>query len=243
MSTMVCSGKSDVGRRRSNNEDAFLVRADLGLLSVADGMGGAASGELASSIFVETAAQVFGDRARNSGQTIHELVQNTFLLANKGIIRQSKDDPRHTGMGCTAELLTFDNESYIVGHVGDSRTYLFRGGLLRQVTKDHSLVQEQIDKGLITTAEAKTHSFRSVIMRAVGVADTLAVDLIRGKRQPGDLFLLCSDGLTDMVENERIAEILSLGLSPDQTAERLIESANTAGGFDNITVVLCRIGP
>jgi PPM family protein phosphatase len=241
MLKIVCAGKSDVGCRRSNNEDSLLVRPDLGVVAVADGMGGAAAGELASAIFVDTILQVFPGYPQPAGQTVSDLVQKVYFLANERIVREGRENPDNGGMGCTAELLGFDEQNYVVGHVGDSRTYLFRSGRLRQVTKDHSIVQEQLDQGLITPAEARAHAMKNVIMRAVGVRETLAVDLIQGRGQPGDIFLLCSDGLTDMIEDEKIIEILSLPLNLEQRADGLIGSANLAGGYDNVTVALCQI--
>jgi serine/threonine protein phosphatase PrpC len=241
MVRIVCAGKSDIGRKRHNNEDALVIRADLGLVSVADGMGGAASGELASGIFVRSVSQVFEESTGQREKATAQLVQRAFLLANETIWKEALENPDLKGMGCTAELLTFEDRSYLLGHVGDSRTYLFRNGKLRRVTKDHSLIQDQLDKGFITPEEARTHTLRNVITRAVGVHETLAVDLIRGKGLPGDLFLLCSDGLSDMLTEEKIAEILSLPVSLDEKSERLVESANVAGGSDNITVALCLI--
>jgi PPM family protein phosphatase len=234
-----CAGKSDVGRKRSNNEDALIIRPDLGFLAVADGMGGAASGEVASSLFVNTALELMS--AGSPDGIAAELIQKTFLVANERILKQARDNPLHQGMGCTAELLSFREQNYILGHVGDSRTYLLRGGKLRQVTKDHSLVQEQVDRGLITSSEARTHSMRNVIVRAVGVGQTLAVDIIRGKTQEGDLFLLCSDGLTDMLEDEVIYRLLTLPVDLEMRAAKLIEAGNAAGGHDNITVALCEV--
>jgi protein phosphatase len=144
-------------------------------------------------------------------------------------------------MGCTAELIAFYNQHFVLGHVGDSRTYLFRQGRLRQLTRDHSFVQDQVDQGLITPKEAKVHSLKNVILRAVGIDDPLAVDLIRGKSHPGDLFLLCSDGLTDLVDEASIQETLSPPLSLTTKGDRLIEQAKSRGGFDNITVILCEV--
>ncbi len=144
-------------------------------------------------------------------------------------------------MGCTAELIAFSNQNYVLGHVGDSRTYLYRKGQLRQMTHDHSLIQEQVDQGIITPDEAKRHSLRNIILRAVGTQETIAVDLIRGKAQFGDLFLLCSDGLTDMIDDLLIQEVLSLPVDIVQKGEKLIDLARLKGGFDNITVVLCEV--
>jgi PPM family protein phosphatase len=241
MNPILAVGKSDIGLKRVNNEDAFVAAPEKGLLVVADGMGGAASGEVASQIFVSTAEEVFSELRAHSEDHTRELIQKVFLLANERIFRRASENPEHEGMGCTAELMVLSDQQYVLGHVGDSRTYLFRRGELRRLTRDHSLVQDQVDRNLITPAEAKRHSMRHVILRAVGIHETLAVDLITGRTLAGDLFLLCSDGLTDMVEEERISEILSRSPDLSETGETLIDSAKSAGGHDNITVTLCKI--
>ena len=141
-------------------------------------------------------------------------------------------------MGCTAELLVFLDHGYVLGHVGDSRTYLFRSGQLKRLTNDHSVVQSQLDQGLINAAEARKHPMRNVILRAVGTNEVLAFDLIRGRIQLGDLFLLCSDGLTDMVEDGVLREVLAADLPLLQKVDQLVDLANSAGGHDNITVIL-----
>lgn len=243
MSKIISFGKSDAGLRRSNNEDAFVLKPELALFAVADGMGGAASGEVASRLFADTAFEVFSRISNRSEADTVESVQRTFQLANEKILTSSQQNPEHNGMGCTAELIAFCNNNYVIGHVGDSRIYLFRQGQLRQITKDHSLVQEQIDQGLISTIEARTHSLKHVIHRAVGINEMLAVDIIKGKGLPGDIFLLCSDGLTDMVDDHVMQQTLSLSLSLDQKVERLIDSAKSAGGYDNITVILSEVLP
>lgn len=240
MLRITCAGKTDVGQKRSNNEDALIIRPDLGFLAVADGMGGAASGEVASSLFVDTVSEQMS--ATNQGGIGAELIQRTFLVANDRIFKRAKENSLHEGMGCTAELLVLHDQGYVLGHVGDSRTYLIRAGKLRQITKDHSLVQDQLDRGLITQAEARTHSMKNVIVRAVGVAQTLAVDIIKGKIQEGDVFLLCSDGLTDMVEDDAICRLLTLPLTLEERAAKLVQAGNAAGGHDNITVALCQVG-
>ncbi|NOZ69970.1 MAG: Stp1/IreP family PP2C-type Ser/Thr phosphatase [Deferribacteres bacterium] len=241
MSKINSFGKSDVGLRRSNNEDAFVTDPELGYASVADGMGGQAAGEVASRIFIETVTDVFSNARPGSEEEYLQLVQDAFRLSNERIIRAAAENPSQRGMGCTAEVAVFFTGGYVVGHVGDSRTYLFRSGELRQITLDHSLVQEQVDQGLITAAEARTHSLRHVILRAVGTKEELAVDLIRGKTMPGDIFLLCSDGLTDMVEDGPIRDALSIPEGLEQKVDRLIRLALSAGGYDNITAVLCEI--
>jgi serine/threonine protein phosphatase PrpC len=138
-------------------------------------------------------------------------------------------------------LLAFAGSDYVLGHVGDSRTYLFREGRLKQETRDHSLLQEQIDAGILSRGDARTHSLKGLISRAVGVEDPLPVDIKVGEALPGDIFLLCSDGLTDLVADPTIQEILSRPSELDQKVDALIGMAKTAGGRDNITVILCRI--
>jgi len=241
MSKIISFGKSDVGLRRSNNEDTFVVRPELGFAAVADGMGGPASGEVASKILADTALEVFSKNSGRSEKELPGLIQDIFQLANESILTTAHSDPRNRGMGCTAEVLAFYSEGYVAGHVGDSRTYLLREGQLRQITKDHSVVQDQLDQGLIKPDEARDHALRHVILRAVGIKDDLAVDIIRGKTRAGDIFLLCSDGLTDMLEDPAILEALLLPLDLEQKADRLIGLAKAAGGKDNITVALCEV--
>lgn len=236
-----CAGKSDVGKRRSNNEDAIVLRPDLAFAALADGMGGAASGELASALLAETALQILSDQDQGTATSITDLVQRVFLFANQRIWKIARENPEHWGMGCTAELLAFEEDTYVVGHVGDSRTYLFKQECLRQITKDHSIIQEQIDNGLIKPENARTHSLRNVISRAVGIHEGLAVDLIQGKTQAGDIFLICSDGLTDMLEDSAITKILTETPGVEEAVHHLVESANLAGGLDNVSVVLCKI--
>ncbi len=242
MYKIVCYGMSDVGIKRSNNEDAFIIKPDLGFLALADGMGGVASGEVASQIFAETVSEVFSKNKRQSEQETLELVQKTFRLANERILNQADKNLQHHGMGCTAELIAFYYQNFVLGHVGDSRTYFLRQGHLKQITHDHSLVQGHIDRGLITRFEAKGHSKRNIILRAVGVNDTLSVDLVRGTVLPGDFFLLCSDGLTDMVDDSVIENVLlSSAENLSGKVEQLINLAKSSGGKDNITVALCEI--
>ncbi len=235
-------GRSDVGLKRTNNEDALIVKPEVALWALADGMGGAAAGEIASQIFVETALAIFTKNRGSSEEEIIRLIQKTFLEANTKILNHVQEHPAHKGMGCTAELLTFWGPNFFLGHVGDSRTYLLRQGILKQLTKDHSLVQEQIDQGLLTKEEAKRHNLRHVIIRAVGVEDDLAVDLIKGKVIPDDLFIICSDGLSDLVEDKLIHDTLGDPLIDlEQKGEKLISLAKAAGGHDNITVILCQV--
>ncbi len=235
-------GKTDVGLVRSNNEDTFIVNHQAGYCLVADGMGGAAAGETASRIFAQTAQEIFAAKAPVDEQAIIESVQSTFRQANDRILAHVAKWPEHQGMGCTAELLAFTGAGFVIGHMGDSRTYRFRQGAFKQLTKDHSLVQDQIDQGLITQEQARTHSMRNVILRAVGVRPSPALDTLRGPVYPGDIFLLCSDGLTDMIDDREINHILGMESDLNLKTEHLVDLAKKAGGKDNITVVLAEIG-
>jgi PPM family protein phosphatase len=238
MNRFIAVGKSDVGLKRSNNEDAFLVKPDLGFCLVADGMGGAAAGEVASRILSDATLEVFSDTAASTIEETMLQIQRAFGLANERIQTHIHQYPEHNGMGCTAELLAFSGTDFVIGHIGDSRTYRLANGRLKQLTKDHSLVQEQIDQGLITPMEARSHTMRNVILRAVGVGEDLALDIVRGKATRGDIFLLCSDGLTDMLSDDIIQEaVLSISPVEDKIAQ-LIDLAKAAGGLDNITVTL-----
>jgi PPM family protein phosphatase len=241
MPTVAAFAKSETGLRRARNEDTFVKDSALGVFAVADGMGGEAAGDLASKIFTDTAIEVFSIVSRKREQYSKDLIQEIFRMANERILHETTVNARYQGMGCTAELIAFCDQNFVLGHVGDSRTYCYRQGQLVQITRDHSLVQDQIDHGLLTPGESRGHALRNVILRAVGVKDTLSVDLIRGKILPGDIFMLCSDGMTDMVDDSNIRDVLTLSLNLDQKGERLVELAKSAGGDDDITVVLCEI--
>jgi len=238
MNNITSFGQTDIGHFRTNNEDAFVARPDLGFCLVADGMGGAAAGEVASQIFCETALALFSKVTQTTQSSISQLVLDIFAQANGRMLDHIKDYPEHRGMGCTAELIAFADNQYVIGHVGDSRTYRVKNNKLEQLSRDHSLVQEQLDKGIITAEEAKTHSQRNIILRAVGVAENPEVDLLRGPISPGDLFLLCSDGLTDMIDDSAIEDALATSDPIPEKANQLIVLAKEAGGHDNITVVL-----
>jgi len=237
----IFSGKTDIGLKRQNNEDAFSISAELDFCLAADGMGGAAAGELASRIFAEATLKIFSANTERSGKEILSLVPKAFSYANKMILEHVSRNPSHKGMGCTAELLTFSEEGFILGHVGDSRTYCLRNGKLEQLTKDHTFVQQQLEAGLISSDKIKHHPLRNVISRAVGLREELALDLLQGKTLSEDLFLLCSDGLTNMVQDDQIREILCSDINIHRKAEVLVETAKVAGGEDNITVVLAFI--
>ncbi len=241
MPPKVFAGKTDIGLKRDNNEDIFSMNPELEFCLAADGMGGAAAGEVASKIFAETAIEIFSDNTNRSEKEVLYRVQKAYCVANERIIENTAQHPNHWGMGCTAELLAFFDEGFILGHVGDSRTYRLRDGQLEQLTHDHTFVQQQLQEGLINADQAKNHPMRNVIYRAVGIREELTIELMNGKFYPEDLFLLCSDGLTDMVQDDQIQDILNSGIDINQKVDSLIEAAKDAGGIDNITGVLIAI--
>ena len=235
-------GLTDPGLKRTNNEDSYLLRPELKFCCVADGMGGAAAGEIASYMFVTTAEEIFSEMGTENQDDAATSVQMAFIIANRKILEHVEGHPEFKGMGTTAELLTWSGDQIIIGHVGDSRTYRLRNGILKQVTKDHSLIQEQLDQGIITKEEARIHKMRHVILRAVGVEDNISLDIIKTKAVPGDIYMLCSDGLPDMAEDQDIENSMNIGKGLEEKADRLIELAKAGGGKDNITVVLAEIG-
>lgn len=234
-------GMTDLGCIRTNNEDAFLIREDICLYVVADGVGGAAAGEVASDLFVTNCAEEF-ESYSGWNKDLRMLITRCFQNGNRKLREHMQQYPETQGMGCTAELITFAGNQYYIGHVGDSRTYLIRDGVLEQLTKDHSYIQEQIDLGLLKPEDAEGHWLKNTIYRAVGGADELEVDLIHGRVKNEDIFLLCSDGLSDMVEDQNILEILNdKECDLRKRAEKLVEAAKGGGGNDNITVLLCQV--
>lgn len=240
MNRYVLYGKTDQGLRRKKNEDTILINEEKGFCLVADGIGGTAAGDVASQLFARTAQDVF-TRGSCRDDAASERIKKTFQEANDGILRYAKENPACEGMGCTAELLALTDNRFVLGHMGDSRAYRLRRGDLKQLTTDHSLVQEQLDQGLITREEAVTHSLKNVILRAVGIKKNPALDLLKGNIFTGDIFLLCSDGLTDMVEDPLMKKYLVSTTDIQKKAEDLVQEANAHGGKDNISVVLAQI--
>jgi serine/threonine protein phosphatase PrpC len=226
--------KSDTGRQRGSNEDALFARAPL--FAVADGMGGARAGEIASDIVVQTLQE--GMPPDGSAE---ERLAAMARDANERIHTRSRADEREVGMGTTLTAAFVGDGDIAFAHVGDSRAYRFRGGELERLTQDHSLVEEMLRRGKITEEEAAEHPQRSVITRALGPEPAVEVDTFTHPARPGDLFLLCSDGLSSMVRDEDIAAILREAGSVEKAGQRLIDAANEAGGRDNITVILFRV--
>lgn len=225
---------TDTGRQRPANEDSLLVRAPL--FVVADGMGGAQAGEVASHMAVESFKHGLPDRADPQGSLV-ELAEQ----ANARINERSRSDARHAGMGTTITAAYVGEQDVSIVHVGDSRAYCMRGGELLRLTDDHSLVDELIRQGRLTPEEAEEHPQRSVITRALGPEPTVEVDVRSFRGRAGDVYLLCSDGLTTMVGEEDLARVLSEHDRLRDAGRALITAANEAGGKDNITVVLARL--
>lgn len=238
--TIACC-KTDPGLKRTNNEDVCLVNDDAQFYLVADGVGGNVAGEVASKMFLETVTNTFDSAIASAPDNVNIIIKQCFYLAHKRLLENSAANPDHKGMGCTAEILAFNAQEAVIGHVGDSRTYLLRDKTLSLLTDDHSFVFEQVKAGVITAEEAKTHHMRNVILRAVGIEEEIEVDVFSCKTQPGDLFLLCTDGLTDMAQEEQISELLLQSKSLEEKAEELIKLANQKGGRDNIAVALVEV--
>jgi len=220
---------TDVGRVRDHNEDAFLVAEDLGLIAVADGMGGHRGGEVASATALEALRIAFLAGAA---------IQDAVVAANEAVHDQSVADPNLRGMGTTITAGALGEGTLVLGHVGDSRAYLFRDGRLERITTDHSLVEELVRAGELTEAEAEQDPRRSMITRALGLDSGVEVDVEEIALADGDRVLLCSDGLTNMVDEDELARRLADTADPQDLTRDLVDSANAAGGVDNITVVV-----
>jgi protein phosphatase len=227
--------RTDTGRQRNANEDSFFVRAPV--FVVADGMGGAQAGEVAS----KAAAEAF-DRDLPEAAP-EQVLRETIEAANRAIHEHARADPSLTGMGTTitAAIVNAAAEEVAIGHVGDSRAYRLRGGKLERLTRDHSLVEEMRRKGQLTEAQAEDHPQRSIITRALGPEPEVDVDVQTVPVAPGDVFLICSDGLTTMLDDERIARLLASATSMATAVRALVDEANRAGGRDNITALAFRL--
>ncbi|HEV3001133.1 MAG TPA: Stp1/IreP family PP2C-type Ser/Thr phosphatase [Solirubrobacteraceae bacterium] len=226
---------SHTGRQRRANEDSVYARAPL--FAVADGMGGAQAGEIASRVAIETLGE-----ARVPEGAAEQRLAEIVLEANDRIHALSRQDQSRAGMGTTLTVLLVGDDEVTIAHVGDSRAYRYRGGGLERLTDDHSLVEELRRQGRLTEEEADEHPQRSIITRALGPEGHVEVDTRTWPARDGDVFLVCSDGLTTMLKEEAIAETLRSTPSLRDAGERLIDAANDAGGRDNISVVLVRVG-
>lgn len=227
--------RSDTGRQRNANEDSFFVRAPI--FVVADGMGGAQAGEVAS----KAAADAFD--VDLSTAPAERVLRETIAAANHTIHELARADPSRAGMGTTltAAIVSAEREEVAIGHVGDSRAYRLRAGGLERLTRDHSLVEEMRRKGQLTDAQAEDHPQRSIITRALGPEPEVEPDVQTVPAAPGDVFLICSDGLTTMLDEDRIAKLLGAATSMDAAVRALVDEANRAGGRDNITALAFRL--
>lgn len=244
--------RTDIGRKRSNNEDNLTVVPELNLCVLSDGMGGEAAGELASKMAIDTIASCLQEAAGNNrrlsfgepnpqvSETTNELA-SAIRLSNQAIWEAAQRHASQRGMGATVVGAWVNGAIMSIAHVGDSRIYLYRGGQLQQLTLDHSLVMEQVRRGLITREEAERSEMQNIIIRALGAEETVEVDVDEVFLMPGDQVMLCSDGLTRMVPDAGISEIIADAASSQEAADRLVDAANNHGGEDNISVIVVRV--
>jgi PPM family protein phosphatase len=245
---VVSSGLTDVGRKRNHNEDSYLIDNDLQLYVVADGMGGHAGGGTASRIAVETIdgeirkakekdAAPFSSVAHLQDSSLPEVIRAAVESACLAIFNAAQQDARLAGMGTTVISLLIKDDHAFFAHVGDSRAYLIRGDLIQQISEDHSLVNEQIKAGMITPEEAKHSRYKNIITRSVGFEEDVQVDVMGLVAEPGDTFVLCSDGLANMLEDRELLEVIQ-NAGAEQAPQKLVDLANERGGDDNITVIV-----
>ena len=228
---------------RSGNEDSFAVdaNAERGLFVVADGMGGHAAGEVASEMAVQILQRELADLRDVESEPAGERLMSALKRANKAIHDRTIAEVDKQGMGTTVSVLVIAGRKYLIGQVGDSRVYLLRDGALRQLTKDHSYVQEQVDAGFLTPEQARYHPYSNVITRCVGASPEVEPDIYIGEVRVGDLFLVASDGLTGMVDDRRLQQLLLARVAPERLVHLLISEANGRGGLDNITAIVVQI--
>jgi protein phosphatase len=238
--------QTDPGRTRENNEDSVAFDEPTRLAVLADGMGGYNAGEIASGMataFIKSEmARWLSEVGQHAqGKEIRRALEICVDNANLSIFSAANSNSHYSGMGTTLVVGVFQGTTLLLGHIGDSRCYRLRGRQFAQITKDHSLLQEQIDSGLLTLEQAATAPNKNLVTRALGVEDAVMLELNEYQVQPGDLYLMCSDGLTDMVDDAEISNILEGSSSMEQKADRLVSVANEHGGRDNITVLLVQV--
>jgi protein phosphatase len=245
--------KTDVGRKRSGNEDSFCLVPEIGLFVVADGMGGHAAGEVASRLAVETIQEWMTKYLKGDATTLvgpplpTRLPEANFLLssirlANRAIFEMAQSDHRYGGMGTTLVAALALLDRLVLAHVGDSRIYRMHGERITQLSKDHSLVQQQVDRGILSPEEAQTSQYKHLITRALGLKETIEVDVTEQPAHAGDCLLLCSDGLSDLLEDEEILRLVQEHVDDlDKACQALLGLANYKGGDDNITALLIQV--
>jgi PPM family protein phosphatase len=235
--------QTDTGRARENNEDSVRFDAPTGVAVLADGMGGYNAGEVASSMATDLICtemtrwlQQAGGMA--SGRDVRRALELCVDNANRAVFSAANQNRKYAGMGTTLVTGVFLGNRLTLGHIGDSRAYRMRGQALQQITRDHSLLQEQIDAGMITPAQAARSVHKNLVTRALGVEERTLLDLAEHVVEPDDLYLMCSDGLSDMLEHDQIEALLNAAPNLDEKARVLVDAANTRGGRDNISVLL-----
>ena len=240
--------KTDRGLARGNNEDSVVLDAACGLVVLADGMGGYNAGEVASgmatdSLRSELGRWLSGPGVRASAREVRHMMELCVDAVNESILESAQKHADYAGMGTTLVVGVFQKDGRLVlGHIGDSRCYRWRGGHLQQATRDHSLLQEQLDAGLITPEQAAVSTSRNLVTRALGVERGVQLEINEYKVAAGDVYLMCSDGLSDMVGDDAIASILQRGGTLASLADALVDAANAGGGRDNISVLLVQVG-
>ena len=241
MVNLEAAGLTDVGQVRTSNEDAFGYCVEEGVFALCDGMGGAAAGEVASRIAVDTLINQLC--AADSHENRRKVLEEAIAAANEIVHARAEKEAALHGMGTTLVAVAIGGDRALVGHVGDSRCYLYRRGELSRLTHDHSLVDEQVRLGQLTQDEADHSPLRNVITRAIGTQTSVSADIAELALEPDDILLLCSDGLTKELSDDRIAAMLGDDGDLDSLCGRLIEAAKAAGGHDNVTAVLTKILP
>ncbi len=239
--------KTDTGRARDNNEDSVAIDEGTRVAVLADGMGGYNAGEIASGMataFIKSEMSRWlvevGSVARS--REVRRAMEICVDSANLSIFNAANSNSQYAGMGTTLVVATFRDDGLVLGHIGDSRCYRLRAGVLQQITRDHSLLQEQMDAGLITPEQAEHSTIKNLVTRALGVEEVVQLDVNEHAVEVGDVYMMCSDGLSDMVNDAGIAKIMTAGTGLEQTAQALIDAANEHGGRDNISVLMVEVG-
>jgi len=239
---VVCAARTDVGLIRSGNEDNYTMVPERGIFVVADGMGGHAAGEIASEMAVQSITRDLGSFKGLSTDDAAARMTRAIKGANAAIFERTLSEHDKRGMGTTCTCLVLHGHNrYLIGQVGDSRAYLLREGRFHQLTKDHSYVQEQVDAGYLTPEQARTHPYANVITRCVGASGDVMPDIFSGTVRAGDVFLLASDGLTGMVEDDGLEMILKAQGTPERWVDKMVAEANRRGGLDNITCIIVHV--
>ncbi|MEK6580554.1 MAG: Stp1/IreP family PP2C-type Ser/Thr phosphatase [Bdellovibrionota bacterium] len=236
---------TDIGKRRTQNQDSFAALPEFGLFVVADGMGGHRGGEIASAMVTETVPKFVKEATSHKGWNPRVVLVEAIQAANAAIYERGRTHAELQGMGTTTTALIFNGNTLTIGHVGDSRCYFFRPHMLWQATRDHSLVAERLRAGLITREEAKMDRMKNIITRSVGFEPSLNVEIYDMELNPGDAFLVCSDGLSGLIDDPTMLKIVENKLygakDPNSAVKTLIDAANSNGGDDNITAILVEV--